>query len=797
MSQLLSKNATLSHYRIISKLGAGGMGEVYLAQDTKLGRKLALKILPADVASNGDRMERFVREAKAAAALNHPNIAHVYEIDESDGTHFIAMEFIDGVTLRAKIHHEETSLPKLLKYLTQVAEGLNKAHAVGIVHRDLKPDNIMITIDDYAKVLDFGLAKLVEPQKGFGSSRSNSSEVATAILQQQSIAGMVMGTAGYMSPEQASGRVHEIDHRSDIFSFGCILFEAASGQRAFGGKDALDSIHKIVHAPTPVLKDVNPLAPEDLQRVVRRCLAKEADKRYQSMKEVAIEIEDLQLELKNQAGSFRSTPKKEQSGIQFNSSSQTSLLVLPFTNNSADEENEYFCDGLTEELISDLSKVRSLRVISRNSAMRLKGIAKDTRSIASDLNVQYVLAGSVRKAGQSLRISVELIDGVADANLWSEKYQGTLADIFEMQESVSRSIVDALKITLSDDEQRQMEERPIADPRAYDLYLKARAQFLQGVPSALDRAIELLNQGLRIIGENELLYAALGYSYYFYFRWVSKLNENYLRLANECMEKTFALNPKSSHGLTLKGLLSYSAGNITEAIRSLKQARAVEPTNTEALLWLAVNNSYIDDYKAAMKYADEARLLDPLLPINTLIKGVVYLYHGEFTEALIWANRGLAMDPLSPILIWSAAIVKAWCGKTDEAIAHVDDLAKILPEWVYTQHGLFLKHAMRGEQELGLQYATPELIAEARHDCHFALHVAHCFALIRENDKAFEFLELAVRKGMLNYRFLGEIDPLLENLRNEERFRELMKEARALSSEAVARLSGQSSGEGS
>ena len=311
MNRDLAANASLCHYRIVSKLGAGGMGEVYLAQDTKLDRKVALKILPADVASDRDRMERFVREAKAAAALNHPNIAHIYEIGESDGTHYIAMEFIDGETLRHKIHGAKAPLPKLLKYLIQVAQGLSKAHAAGIVHRDLKPDNIMITRDDYAKVLDFGLAKLVEPQGTFGPNESGSSEIATAVMQQpglpgrqsnwnsgHSTPGMVIGTIGYMSPEQASGRVDEIDLRSDIFSFGCILFEAATGQRAFAGKDVLDSLHKIVHAPTPQLRDANPLAPADLQRVVRRCLAKEREKRYQSIKELAIELDDLQQELK-------------------------------------------------------------------------------------------------------------------------------------------------------------------------------------------------------------------------------------------------------------------------------------------------------------------------------------------------------------------------------------------------------------------------------------------------------------------------------------------------------------------
>ncbi len=465
----------------------------------------------------------------------------------------------------------------------------------------------------------------------------------------------------------------------------------------------------------------------------------------------------------------------------FSSTSTQSIVVLPFTNISADKKNEYFSDGLTEELISDLSKVRSLRVISRSSAMRLKGTTKDLKTIATELNVRYVLDGSVRKAGQNLRISVQLIDGLSDENLWSEKYNGTLADIFEMQESVSRSIVDALKITLSADEERKLAERPIADAEAYDLYLQARSQFHQGLPAALDRSIELLMQGLELIGENELLYAALGYSHYIYFRWISKLDDNRVRLANECMEKAFALNPSSSHGFVLKGLLSYSEGNMGQAIRSLKQALEVQPNNTEALFWLAVDSSHVGDNEAAMRYADKLLMLDPLLPINTVIKGVVYVYRGEFSEALPWVEKGLALDTSSPLLIWTAAIVDAWAGRPDEAITHIDKLTQIAPDWVYTRHGLFLKHALRGEKQLALQYDSAELTKEAEHDCHFALHLAHCFALVHEHDKALDFLELAVRTGMVNYPFLNKFDPLLENIRHEERFKSLMLEAKALS----------------
>jgi len=294
----IAEGTRLGPYEVLSLLGSGGMGEVYLAEDRRLHRKVALKILSADLASDRNRMHRFNQEAMAAAALNHPHIAHIYEIGETDGVHFIAMEYIDGETLRNKIYRDKAPLTKLLKYLMQAAEGLAKAHAAGIVHRDLKPDNIMITRDDYVKILDFGLAKLIEPPTSFAASDEALSEVATAVMPQHSLPGAVMGTVGYMSPEQAQGRVREIDHRSDIFSFGCILFEAATGHKAFEGADALDSLHKIVHAPTPQIRDFNATAPDQIQKIVHRCLTKDPNKRYHSIKDVALELEEIRHELK-------------------------------------------------------------------------------------------------------------------------------------------------------------------------------------------------------------------------------------------------------------------------------------------------------------------------------------------------------------------------------------------------------------------------------------------------------------------------------------------------------------------
>jgi serine/threonine protein kinase len=353
----LATGTRLGRYEIRSQIGAGGMGEVYLAEDTQLRRKVALKILPAEVAANQDRMRRFVQEAQAAAALNHPNIAHIYEIGEADSVNFIAMEFVEGETLREKTHHERTDLRKLLKYLQQVAEGLSKAHAAGIIHRDLKPDNIMITGDGHAKVLDFGLAKLIE-QRVPSTAAKGSSEVVTAAMPQHSTPGSVIGTVGYMSPEQAQGKTNEIDHRSDIFSFGCILYEAATRQRAFKGKDALDSLHNIVHKPTPQISDVNPAAPSELQRIIRRCLAKDPEDRYQTIKDVAIELKELRRELED-IGTMPPSADSEPPGaeaLQGQTLSGTTT-TLPGSLSTRASSAEYIVSGIKEHKVATVMVV--------------------------------------------------------------------------------------------------------------------------------------------------------------------------------------------------------------------------------------------------------------------------------------------------------------------------------------------------------------------------------------------------------------------------------------------------------
>jgi serine/threonine protein kinase/Tol biopolymer transport system component len=360
----LAAGTQLGRYEIRSKIGEGGMGEVYLAEDMRLHRKVALKILPLNVAANHDRMRRFEQEATAAAALNHPNIAHIYEIGEADGVNFIAMEFVDGETLRDKIHLERTELSKLLRYLQNVAEGLAKAHAAGVVHRDLKPDNIMITGDGHAKILDFGLAKLIE-QRPLSTPAEGSSEVVTAMIPHHSTPGTVIGTVGYMSPEQAQGKTNEIDHRSDIFSFGCILYEAATRQRAFKGKDALDSLHKIVHEPTPQISEVDSAAPSELQRIIRRCLAKDPEDRYQTIKDVAIELKDLRRELEYIGATLPLSAGSEALGAEAPPRQTLSATTTPAPGSLSTRSSsaEYIVSGIKQHKVATVMVVGLLALV--------------------------------------------------------------------------------------------------------------------------------------------------------------------------------------------------------------------------------------------------------------------------------------------------------------------------------------------------------------------------------------------------------------------------------------------------
>jgi serine/threonine protein kinase len=459
----------ISHYKILEKLGGGGMGVVYKTEDTKLKRTVALKFLPPELTRDPEAKARFIHEAQAASALDHPNICDIHEIGETeDGQMFIAMACYEGDTLKMRIEKGRLGIEEAIEITTQVAQGLQKAHEKGIVHRDIKPANIIITNDGVSKILDFGLAKLA------GQAKLTKT-------------GSTVGAAAYMSPEQAQ----DVDHRTDIWSLGVVMYEMLTGKLPFRGEHEAALLYSIVHEEPLAISGFRTDIPGNLASVIFKTLQKDPRQRYQAARE-------LVSDLKAVMAPGIQLPKQEKS-----------IVVLPFENLSPDPDQEYFSDGLTEEVISDLSAVRSLRVISRSSAMTFKGTKKKIPEIARDVNVQYVLEGSVRKAGNSLRITAQLIDAQNDTHLLAEKYSGTLDDVFDIQEKVSHAIVNALKLKLAPEEERKMAERPIGDLRAYECYLRAMHEIWHWRGETLTHALQYLQEALEMVGDNVLLYAGM------------------------------------------------------------------------------------------------------------------------------------------------------------------------------------------------------------------------------------------------------------------------------------------------
>ena len=497
--QPLAANTVIKQYRILAPIGKGGMGEVYLAQDTALGRNVALKILPSEFADDRDRMDRFVREARSASALNHPNIITIYEIGESNGTHFIATEFIDGKTLTELARSQALDYRFVLDVAMQVVSALDDAHAAGIVHRDIKPDNVMVRSNGLAKLLDFGIAKLSAP--------TESGDDTTTRLPSETHAGVLIGTPQFMSPEQARGL--RVDHQTDIFSLGVVMHHMLTGQSPFAGDTVSDVLAAVLTTEPRRLTEV----PAGLADIVSKTLQKDRRLRYRSARDLLRDLKafreasDFQDSLDRRSESTgvaserseRATraargegalasegvggaggakpPGKESTGIEAtpsSSGSRHSIAVLPFTNMSADADNEYFCDGLAEELLNALSKIDDLRVAARTSAFSFKGKNVNVSEIGARLSVNHILEGSVRRSGNRLRISVQLVNASDGFHLWSDRYDREMRDIFDVQDEIALAVVGALKVTLFGAEKAALLKRYTEDAAVHELFLKGR-----------------------------------------------------------------------------------------------------------------------------------------------------------------------------------------------------------------------------------------------------------------------------------------------------------------------------------
>ncbi len=493
------------------------------------------------------------------------------------------------------------------------------------------------------------------------------------------------------------------------------------------------------------------------------------------MNKVANAIKDMLSSLKsdNHAPTPQSLPRVQN---EYFSTPAKSIAVLPFINLSNDPEQEYFSDGLTEEIITDLSKINQLLVISRSSVMTLKGTKKRIKEIASDVNVRYVLEGSVRKSGNKLRITAQLIDTENDSHLWADKFDGTLEDVFDIQETVSKSIVESLKVKLSQGEKRSMSTRPIPDAHAYECYFMARHEMYRGTKEGLRDTIKFIQNGIDMVGPNELLYASMGYASYWHFRFVDKLDQTYFEKLKEYTGKVFDLNPNSSHGHVLTGWINIAMGRLQEAVRSMKSALINDPNSSDALVGLAQVYVLAGKASEAKKISSKIAEMDPLSSFPYVMKGVSMILDGQAAEGLLYVEKGYDMDQQSPVNQWQLLSAYAWCGRNEDVFIMADRMAENAPNSPLTKQVLFLKYALQGKKEQALSYATKELEIEAEGDSHFAFHLAECYALVHENDKALYFLERAI-EGFFSHDFLQN-DPLFKNLLDEEKFKDLMRRAK-------------------
>jgi serine/threonine protein kinase len=745
----------LGPYEVIALIGAGGMGEVYRARDTRLGRDVAIKVLPAETALDPESLARLEREARTVSRLNHPNILTIFDVGEIAGTHFIASELVDGETLRARLARERLPVETVVDIAIQIVSGLTVAHEAGLAHRDMKPENVMLRRDGLVKVLDFGLAKPVRPVLNDDDST----------IMAPTHAGVVVGTTAYMSPEQVRGL--PVDPRTDLFSVGAVMYEMLAGRRAFEGQTPSDVLVAVLTREPEPLGRHRPDAPGDLSRLVDRCLAKDPALRYRAGRDLLADLESLRAAHTGQSDTSKLVP---------------SIAVLPFASLSSDPDNEFFADGLMDEVIADLSGVRALRVISRTSAMRYKRTEKDLRTIARELDVRYVLEGSVRRAAMSLRVTAQLIDAETDSHLWADKYSGRAEDVFAIQEEISRKIVEALQVRLTDREARSLAERPIENLAAYECYLKARHAMYLVAGDSLDRAQKLVEDGLSIIGENPLLLATKACVLWHYASQSVGPAEQHLDEAAHCAAKALAGDPQCDLAIFARGLVAAKRGDLERALPALRRAAELKPGDGGILAELgryAFNGG--QELRAwVRKPLEDLPRVDPLTAAFRLPFAGWHFSAGRLDRSAGEARRVVELSEVgSPVRIFAAWHL-AIAGRRDEAKRILRQLAAVLTDTPYALYGSlssFALAALEGRDEAHI-HVTPQLEEAAHWNEYVALFLAEGSAVLGRSGDAVRWLRAVVTRGFVNYPFLAHRDPLLQPIRDDAAFQGLMGEVR-------------------
>jgi len=678
----IAAGSELSHYLLIEKLGEGGMGVVWRAHDRSLDREVAIKFLPEAFAGDPERRARFEREAKAVAALNHPNIVTIYSVEEAEGHFFFTMELVDGAPLSGSIPEEGLPLERMLDLAIPMVGAINAAHERGIIHRDLKPDNVMLAGGDVVKILDFGLAQF---RQGVlpGTTTDTS---ATTVKREEGLS----GTIRYMSPEQIRGETP--DHRADLFALGVILFEMATGRLPFSNATAADTLASILKDAPLNVDDVRPELPRQLGRIVARCLEKEVRRRAQSALDLRNELEQLKHER---------VSMKEKFG--------PSIAVLPFADMSPERDQEYFCEGMAEEILAALSRVRGLRVASRTSSFRFRNATADSREIGRRLRVGTLLEGSVRKSGGRLRISAQLIDVDEGYHLWSERYDRELTDVFDIQDEIARSIAAALKVTLTAAEKGEIQKTPTRDVQAYDYYLRGRRFYYQFGRREIEFALQLFSRAIELDPDFTRAWAGLAHCWSFIFMY-SERSATSLEQAEAASGRAIELDPESAEAQASRGVAlsiarrddeaerafqtairldptlydayyayarhCFAGGNLEKAARMYEQASKVSPEDYQARLLVAQIYDDLglhDKAKTArlqgIEHAESHLALNPddARALYMGANGLVAL--GETDRGLEWAARALEMAPEESMLLYNVGCIYSLAGRIEEAIA--------------------------------------------------------------------------------------------------------------------------------